>query len=151
MRRPAPTAGVQVFPADLPRSDLRGFHPIEAVTGEAFCWTMPDAAVRLTLRPGDYDVTVHTRQLAGLWSGRLAVGLGDGPLRPCEPVDAAGAVRFRLRAAEFPAGERWLRLSAPPADTAGWPGEWRALGVPIFEIVFSPAADDPLVPGTLPG
>lgn len=127
------------FPADLSRSDLRGFHPIEAIAGEAFCWAMPEAAVRLALPPGDYEVLVHTRQLAGLWTGRLDVALGDGPLGSCEPIDAAGVVRFRVRATDFPAGESWLHLAAPPVDTTGWPGgEWRTLGVPIFEITCSP-------------
>ena len=129
----------RVFPADVARTELRGFHPVEASGGEGFCWAMPEARIRLALPPGDYELTVHTRHLAALWSGDLHAFLGDRALEALGPIDAAGSLRFHVEAAAFPAaGDTWLRLEAPPVDTAAWPGEWRALGVPIFELAFAP-------------
>ena len=83
---------------------------------------------------------MHTRHLAALWSGELSAFLGDRALDALGPIDAAGAMRFHVDAAAFPsAGDAWLRLETSPVDTAAWPGEWRALGVPIFELAFRPA------------
>jgi hypothetical protein len=130
----------RVFPADVARTELRGFHPVEASGGEGFCWTMPRARIRLGVPPGAYELAVHTRHLAALWSGELRAFLGERALEALGPLDAAGTMRFHVDAAAFPAeGDAWLRLEASPVDTAAWPGEWRALGVPIFELAFTPA------------
>ena len=134
----------RVFPADLARTELRGFHPVEASGGEGFCWTMPEARIRLGIPPGDYELTVHTRHLAALWSGDLRAFLGDRALEARGPMDAAGSMRFRVEAVAFPAsGDAWLRLETTPVDTTAWPGEWRVLGVPIFELTFTPARRRP--------
>ena len=57
---------------------------------------------------------------------------------------SVGAVKFLIEAAAFPAAENaWLRLETSPVDTAAWPGEWRTLGMPIFELAFTPTSPRP--------
>jgi hypothetical protein len=139
---PVTASAADYRPGEMAVGALRGFHAREIWNGRPFRWTFPLAWLPLRIPPGDYEVVLETNGLRG---GDLR-GLVDlyfnahkAPLAPRWRTDPEpGRLAFLVDRAMFrPAAPQRLALASSRVRPEN-PTERRALGVPLFEIVFRP-------------
>ena len=119
---------------------LTGFFGIEVYQDRRFQWAKPLAAIRLTLNPGNYTISIDMGPIITLWDGYLSAYLNDSLISGYGYRVDGEQVILTIRGSDFPqAKEYWLRFEFNKVDTIGWEDENRDLGAPIFSVKFTPS------------
>jgi Glycosyltransferase like family 2 len=133
------THGLEYRPGAMRSGALLGFHGVETWSGQPFRWSGPLAVVPVSVPAADYDLRLETNGLrGGDGRGRVDVYLDGRRAAPADPP-AAGCLAFRLDRAMFrPGTSHALTLVASRLRVRD-PAERRALGLPVFRILFTPS------------
>lgn len=120
---------------------LRGFHEIERHGRHCFRWASPSAGIRLTHKPGDYQLEIEMAPLLHLWGGRLSLTVDGKPASNQSFGVEDGCILLKISRSDFgESDEHWIGLEFDKIDTSNWAGvDPRALGAPIFGLRLSAA------------
>jgi hypothetical protein len=132
-----------LLPANLPRPLLDGFYPAEAWETRRFRWTSVASSIRLDLPRNDMIVSldvgglVHPRRESVhlFWNGR--------PLKRVPGNAGHGRLAYRLKKSFFREKQGQIlsiTCASTPASSDG-KKDSRILGLPVFQITFTHAAD----------
>jgi hypothetical protein len=132
-----------LIPADLPRHLLDGFYPAEAWETRRFRWMSVASSIRVDLPRQDMLVSldvgglVHPRResVQLFWNGR--------PLKRVSGSAGHGRLAFRLKKSFFRDnhGQILSITCAPAPASSDEKKDSRLLGLPVFQITFTHAAD----------
>jgi hypothetical protein len=133
--------GVRFDGGAMPDDRLVGFHARETWQGRAFRWMATAGTMGLDVPAADYEVCLDTggvlgeiarRPVAVFWNGRRV----PRAARRCHD----GRLSFPVAKESFVSGARQtLALACAPLSGLP-PAERRRLGLPIFEVAFTPRA-----------
>ena len=128
-------------PGEMADSELYGFHPEEHHAGDRFRWSGPLAAMRLSLPPGNYSLTLKLLSVRKLEPDNdVAFFLNDRFIEEVKYSDTDPSLCLRLNHSHFNAAENWLCVICRPWRIVRRPGhDERELGLPLKEITVTAA------------
>ena len=124
--------------------NLRGFDPVEVLSGSLFRWSQPSSAVRVRLPPANHGYEAEL-DFGTTWP--LVVSPFEARINDQRhEVAAPTGPRVSFPVSRDCLGERdsdiWLEFRFAPLDTSHWQtADPRNLGAAIFGLRFSPVVD----------
>lgn len=132
-----------LLPADLPRHLLDGFYPAEAWETRRFRWTSVAASIRIALPRNDRVVSLDVGALVHPCRESVHLYWNGRPLKRVPSNAGHGRLAFRLKKSLFRDKQsQILSITCAPVRTASnGKKDSRLLGLPIFQITFTPTVD----------
>jgi hypothetical protein len=126
---------------EIDRNALFGFHALESYQGTRFCWTSPVAALKISLEPDDYAVTVQLYPARYLVPDKeLSVFLNQMPIQSVVYDQVEHTLNFSLsKNALIHSEQQWLLFLCIPWTLQDVRlTDKRLLGIPLISVRFEP-------------